>query len=205
MSPALTHSLLSIDYESLTLGEKEDAMTSLPHAPVKVPARRVVLGQIVRVDEAYGRELPVPPIVLFPVLLAALLPELLGLLIGTLLGRGALGTARRPLKSLRKGPEYMVTPIRVRDADDSLVEIEVHGYLNRTALIRRDRIRTVTRQQKRDLPLLAGPIENLTTSRTLRPRRATLRTHLGLGLILQGVLGALLLGTVAATWLGAFG
>jgi hypothetical protein len=171
-------------------------MTSLPYAPAKVPTRRVVLGQIVRLDDAYGRELPVPPVVLFPVLAAAIVAELLGLVLGMILRTGALGTARRPLKSLRKGPEYMVTPIWVRDADDSLVEVEVHGHLNKSALLRTDRIRTVTRPQKGDLPPLAGPIENLTTGRTLRPRRATLLTHLGLGLILQAVAGVLIIAGV---------
>jgi hypothetical protein len=168
-------------------------MTSLPHAPAKVPSRRVVLGQIVRVDEAYGREVPVPPVVLFPLLIAALVPELIGLLIGTLLGKGALGTARRPIKALRKGPEYMVTPVWVKDADDSVVEVEIHGHLSKSALLRTDRIRTVTRAQKGDLPPLAGEIENLTTGRTLRPRPANLRTHLGTALILQGVIGVLLI------------
>jgi hypothetical protein len=171
-------------------------MTSLAHAPGRVPTRRVVLGQIVKVDESYGRELPVPPIVLFPVVLAAIAAELVGLLVGTLLRTGPLGTARRPIKALRKGPEYMVTPIWVRDADDSVVEVEVHGFLNRSALVRTDRIRTVTRPQKGDLPPLTGDIENLTTGRTLRPRRATLLTHLGLGLILQAVVGLLIIAGV---------
>jgi hypothetical protein len=166
-------------------------MASMTPVPVKVPSRRVVLGQIVRVDEAYGRELPVPPFVLFPVLVAALVPELLGLLVGTLLGKGALGTARRPVKSLRKGPEYQVTPVWIRDADDSVIEVEVHGHVSRSALLRTDRIRTVARQPRGDMPLVAGEIENLTTGRLLRPRRATLVTHLGLGLILQAVLGVL--------------
>jgi hypothetical protein len=167
-------------------------MATVSSASVKVPRRRVVLGQIVRVDEAYGRELSVPPFVLFPVLIAALVPELFGLLIGTLLGRGALGTARRPLKSLRKGPEYQVTPLWIRDADDSLIEVEVHGHVSKSALLRTDRIRTVATKPKGDLPLVAGSIENLTTGRLLRPRRATLVTHLGPALILQAIFGVLL-------------
>lgn len=167
-------------------------------APVKRPRRRVVLGQIVRVDEAYGRELSVPPLVLFPLLIAALVPEMLGLLIGTLLGKGALGTARRPLKSLRKGPEFQVTPLWIRDADDTEVEVEVHGHVSRSALMRTDRIRTVAHQPKGDMPLVAGEIENLTTGRLLRPRRATLVTHLGPALIGQAILGALLVAGIVA-------
>jgi hypothetical protein len=171
-------------------------MTTVTPASVKVPRRRVVLGQITRVDEAYGRELSVPPLVLFPVLIAALVPELLGLLIGAVLGKGALGTARRPLKSLRKGPEYQVTPLWIRDADDSLIEVEVHGHVSKSALLRTDRIRTVATKPKGDLPYVAGSIENLTTGRLLRPRRATLVTHLGPALILQAMLGVLLIAGV---------
>jgi hypothetical protein len=174
-------------------------MTSPPQAPAKVPTRRVVMGQITEVEESYAREVGVPPIILFPVYVAALAVDLVAVLLSIL--RVRVPTARRPLKALRKGPEYMVTPIWVRDADDSLIEIEVHGHLNRSALIRTDRIRTVARQQKGDLPLLAGPIENLTTSRMLRPRRATLVTHLGVGLLLQATLGGMLISTVAAAWL----
>jgi hypothetical protein len=74
-----------------------------------------------------------------------------------------------------------------------VVEVEVHGHVSRSALLRTDRIRTVARAQKGDLPLLAGEIENLTTGRTLRPRRATLLSHLGLALILQALLGTLLI------------
>jgi len=176
-------------------------MTSPPQVPVKVPNRRVVMGQITEVEESYAREVGVPPMILFPVFVTALVVDLVGLLLGAIL-RTPMPTARRPLKSLRKGPEYMVTSIWVRDADDSLVELEVHGHLNRSAIIRTDRIRTVARQQKRrDLPLLAGPIENLTTSRTLRPRRATLGTHLGLGLLLQAFLGTVLIGLLVAAYL----
>jgi hypothetical protein len=179
-------------------------MTSPLQTPVKIPNRRVVLGQIVKVDDSYARELPIPSILLLPLLAAAIVVELVGLLIGTILRTGAPGTARRPLKSLRKGPEFMVTPIWVRDADDSVVEVEVHGHIGRSALIQKDRIRTVTSRQRGDLPLLAGPIENLTTGRTLRPRRANLVTHLGIPLILQSMVGALLVALVVAAWLGAF-
>src|SRR2546430_17385880 len=173
-----------------------------PHAPVRVPTRRVVMGQITEVEESYGRELGIPPLVVFPVYLAALAVDLIGLLLSAILRIG-VPTARRPLRTLRKGPEYMVTPIWVHDADDSLVEVEVHGHLSRSAVIRKDRIRTVTRRQKGDLPLLAGKIENLTTSRVLRPRRATLMSHLGVGLVLQASLGMLLIGFVATAVLGS--
>ncbi|TMM37015.1 MAG: hypothetical protein E6F99_13405 [Actinobacteria bacterium] len=177
-------------------------MTSPPQAPVKVPSRRVIMGQVVEVEDSYAREVGVPPAVLIPLVLAALCVDLVGLLVSAVFRIG-VPTARRPFRTLRKGPEYMVTPVWVRDADGSLVEVEVHGHLNRTAVVRKDRIRTITRRQKGDLPLLAGPIENLTTSRVLRPRRATLMSHLGVGLVLQASLGMLLIGFVATAVLGS--
>jgi hypothetical protein len=179
-------------------------MTSPTRAPTKVPSRRIVLGQITKVEDSYARELPVPPVLLFPLLLAALAAEFVGLVVGTILRTGPPGTARRPFKSLRKGPEFMVTPIFVRDADDSDLEVEVHGYLSRSALIRTDRIRTRTYRQKGDLPLLAGEIENLTTGRLVRPRRATLWTHFGTPLMLQCLVGAAVIGLSLACFIGIF-
>ncbi len=174
-------------------------MTSPPQTTAITPARRVVMGRVTEVEEPYAREVAVPPIVLYPLMICATIVDLFGILFGALL-RIRVPTARRPLKSLRKGPEYMVTPIWVRDADDSLIELEVHGHLNRSAVIRNDRIRTIAHRQKGDLPLLAGTIENLTTSRMLRPRRATLMTHLGLGLVLQAMIGGVLLVLIGAAF-----
>lgn len=174
-------------------------MTSPPQTAVTAPARRVVMGRVTEVEASYAREVGVPPIILYPLMLCATIVDVLGLLFGALL-RTRMPTARRPFKSLKKGPEYMVTPIWVRDADDSLIELEVHGHLNGSAVIRTDRIRTIARRQKGDLPMLAGPIENLTTSRMLRPRRATLLTHFGLPLVLQALLGVVLLILIGAAF-----
>jgi hypothetical protein len=179
-------------------------MTDPTRPPTKVPSRQIVLGKVLEVEESYARQLPVPPILLLPLFLAAAVPELFGLVIGAVLRTGPPGTARRPLKALRQGPEFMVTPIHVRDADGSVIEVEVHGHLGRSALIRTDRIRTEARRQKGDLPLLAGPIENLTTGRTVRPRRATLWTHFGTPLVLQGLLGMVLFGFTVACLAGVF-
>jgi hypothetical protein len=176
-------------------------MTSPPQAALTAPARRVVMGRVTEVEEPYTRTVTVPPIVLYPVAMFAMFVDIVSALVGTVL-RTRVASTRRPVKALRKGPEYMVTTIWVRDADDSLVELEVHGHLGRSAVIRGDRIRTMARRQKRaDLPLLAGQIENLTTSRMLRPRRATLLTHLGLGLVLRAMLGAAVLTLIAGAFL----
>jgi hypothetical protein len=156
-------------------------------------ASRIVLGQIVRIDESYARQLRVPPATLLSVLAAAAVIDVLALLLATVFRARAPVASRPGLKALRKGPEFMVTPIWVRDADGSLVELEVHGHLNASALIRTDRIRTtVYRQKGRDLPPRVGDLENLTTGRITRPRRATLWTHFGAPLMIQAMLGALL-------------
>jgi hypothetical protein len=155
---------------------------------------RIVLGQIVRIDESYARQLRVPPVVLFSVLATAAVIDVLVLLLATVFRAKAPVASRPGIKALRKGPEFMVTPIWVRDADDSLVELEVHGHLNASALVRTDRIRTIAYRQKgRDVPFRVGDLENLTTGRITRPRRATLWTHFGAPLMIQAMLGALLL------------
>jgi len=175
-------------------------MTSLPQAPTRTPERRVVMGRVTEVEDPYTRQVAVPPAVLYPLVLLAVVVDVVAFVLRAVL-RLPVPTARPPLKTLRKGPEYVVTPIWVRDADESIVELEVHGHLNRAAVLRTDRIRTVARRQKGDLPLAAGPIENLTTGRLLRPRPATLLTHLGFGLILQALVGAVLVGLVVAALL----
>src|SRR5437867_10877861 len=73
--------------------EEGHHMTSPPQAPVKVPSHRVVMGQVVEVEESYAREVGVPPVVLIPVLLAALFVDIIGLLVSAVLRIG-VPTAR---------------------------------------------------------------------------------------------------------------
>ena len=166
---------------------------------------RIISGQVLRVDDSYGLPLSIPPIVLYPVLCLAYVFELLGRAVGALLRTGPPFSARPKLRSVRQGPEFMVTPIQVRDAMGEVLDIEVHGHLNRTALVRTDRIRMKAYEQRgRDLPLRAGDIENLTTGRMIRPRRATLWTHFGTPLLLQSVAGAIVVIVPLACVFGAF-
>ena len=168
--------------------------TSMPVRRAPVPKRRPVYGRVTKIEEPYGRELGVGAGLVFPVALAAAVVELVGRLAGSVLRTGPPGTYRRPVRSLRKGPEFMVTPIWVRDADDRVIELEVHGHLGRSALVKGDRIRTVAiRSKAAGFPPVTGPIENLTTGRMLRPRRPTVWTHLGIPLALQALLGAAIL------------
>ena len=66
-------------------------MTSPPRTPVKVPNRRVVMGQVIEVEESYAREVGVPPFVLIPVLVAASVVDILGLLLQAALGALLIG------------------------------------------------------------------------------------------------------------------
>lgn len=170
-------------------------VTRPPNPPV--PRQRIVLGKVNRIDEAYTRSLRVPTGLLIAILAGATVIDLIALLLAAVL-RIKIPVATRPgVKELRKGPEFVVTPLWVHDADGSLVEIEVHGYLAASAVIPTDRIRaTVHRQKGRDALPRVGDLENLTTSRRVRPRGASIWLHFGVPLVLQAVLGAVLLAAI---------
>jgi hypothetical protein len=190
---------------------------SAPEPPARKPARQatgagarrarrrashpeIIYGRIAKIEASFAREVRVPPLVLLAVLTAGLPTRLLGLLLrSTGPGAGAAGAGWR---ALRKGPEFLVTPVLVYDAADQLVPLEIHGHMSESALVHTDRIRARVRWPRdRDLPPQAVRIENLTTGRTLTPRGATLGSHLGLGLVLQAVLGLILITTVVVLML----
>lgn len=159
-------------------------------------------GVITEVDEAYPRQQPVSWLVLLPVLAAAALSELFGRLLAAIVRAPAPAGTGRGLKELRQGPSFSVKPVWIRDADGTVVELEVHGYVHPDALRAGDRIRAAVRpQRRRDLPPRAYQIENFTSGRLLRPHPPTLWTHLGPALILRcavgGLLAALLVAAVA--------
>jgi hypothetical protein len=132
--------------------------------------------------------------VLAVVLVAAAVVRTAGRLLGSLLGTGRSGAAAPGWKALRKGPEFLVTPVLVRDADNQLVPVEIHGHMSTSALVLRDRIRAELHWSRNtSLPPRAVRIENLTTGRMLRPRGATLWSHLGVGLMAQAMLGGVLM------------
>lgn len=162
--------------------------TRPPHLPRRLP----VYGRIVRIDESYGRTLAVPPLLVLPVAGGAAIVEAIGALLGRALRSAPPGSYRRPVKSLREGPEFEVTPIWIRTADDSLMQLEVHGNVPPSRLMRGDRIRTVAiRPRDKTFPPVAGPIENLTTGRMVRPHPPTAWSHLGLPLLAQAVFGGM--------------
>lgn len=162
------------------------------------PTGKILTAQIVRLMDGYPREVRVGQPVLVVVLAAAGVAGLLARLVRALRSAGS-GGGRRSFKDLKKGPEYLVTPVRLRDADGRAYEVELHGHLPQSALHPADHVQLTLRDQgDPDLPPKIEQIVNLTTGQLLRPRTATLWSHLGPPLLLQAVLGALLLTALAA-------
>ncbi len=162
------------------------------------PTAHIVTGRIVRLLEGYPREVRVGQPVLVAVLAAASVAGLLVALVRAVLSAGS-GGSRRRFKDLKKGPEYLVTPVRLRDAAGRLCEVELHGHLPQSALHPADHVQiTLRRQRDSDLPPKIERIVNLTTGQLLTPRTATLWSHLGPPLLLQAALGAVLLAGLAA-------
>jgi hypothetical protein len=165
-------------------------------SPKRQPRPEIVYGRVASIEPSYAREVKVPPPVLAVVLLLASVVRVLGRLVGS---RGSAPG----WKALKKGPEFRVTPVLVRDADNQLVPVEIHGHVTASGLVLRDRIRAELRWSRdTGLPPRAVSIENLTTGRMLRPRGATLWSHLGAGLVVQALLGAILMGLCLLCLLG---
>ncbi|HKT06239.1 MAG TPA: hypothetical protein VJT31_42580 [Rugosimonospora sp.] len=156
--------------------------------------QEIAYGRVAKIESSYPRQVAVPPPILLVVLLAASLVRTFGRMLASLLG-GSPGGSAPGWKALRKGPEFLVTPVLVRDPDNRLVPVEIHGHMSGSALIVGDRVRARLRWYRdASLPPRAVDIENLTTGRMLRPRGATLWSHLGIGLLLQALLGLVLFG-----------
>lgn len=159
-----------------------------------------VTGHVVRLMEGYPREIRVRQPALVAVLTAAGLARMIGRLITAVLRPGSgSGGGRRRFKELRKGPEFLVTPLRVRTVDGRVRELEIHGHLPQSALEPHDHIQvSVRRQRDPDLAPKVERIVNLTTGQSLTPRTPTLWSHLGPALVLQATVGAVLLAGVVA-------
>ncbi|HEX5541436.1 MAG TPA: hypothetical protein VFX60_07715 [Micromonospora sp.] len=168
--------------------------------PVAHPAGPVVTGRVVQLMPGYGRAVRMSPPVLLLVVLAAGIAHMLLLLLAALRSAGSRrNRSRRRWKQLREGPEFLVTPLRIRDSNRILYEVEIHGHLPQSALEAGDHVQiTLRRQDDPDLPARVQRIMNLTTGQLLAPRIPTLWSHLGPPLLLQAGLGLLLAGSVAA-------
>jgi hypothetical protein len=163
--------------------------------PVAFPAGPLLHGTIVALDAGYPREIKVGQPLLAAVLAAAGVARVIGGFVIALLPGGTKpSSVWRDWRSLRKGPEFLVTPVRLRDRRGVLCEVEIHGYLPRTLLEPGDLIRGRIRAQKdRELPPRVERLDNLTTGQVLRPSPPTLWSHLGPGLLLQAIVGVLAL------------
>ncbi|MFG3697170.1 hypothetical protein ACGF5C_04505 [Micromonospora sp. NPDC047620] len=162
------------------------------------PTDRIVTGRVVRLLDGYPREVRIGQPVLVAVLAAAGVAGLLAAVLRSLFSAGS-GAARRRFKDLKKGPEYLVTPVRLRDSAGQLCEVELHGHLPQSALHPADHVQlTLRRQGDPDLPPKIERIVNLTTGQLLTPRTATLWSHLGPPLLLQATLGGLLVAALLA-------
>ncbi len=161
------------------------------------PTQRIFTGRVVRFMDGYTREVRIGQPVLVAVLTAASVAGLLVMLVRTALSQAG-GGGRRKWKDLKKGPEFLVTPVRLRDDKGQLYEVELHGHLAQSAVHPSDWVQLTLSPQDVDLPPRIERIVNLTTGQLLTPRTATVWSHLGPPLLIQAVLGAVLVLLVAA-------
>jgi len=161
----------------------------------------VITGRFLGFRPSYTREVKVAQPLLVAVFVAATITQALGALLLALLRSGG-GGARRKFKDLKKGPEYLVTPVRLRDDLGQTYEIEMHGQLPQSALHRGDLVQVRTQPQAdHTLPVKLLQVVNLTTMQPLTPRIPTQWSHLGPALLLQAGLGVTILSVVLAAWL----
>ncbi|HEY8533444.1 MAG TPA: hypothetical protein VIL44_06165 [Micromonospora sp.] len=150
----------------------------------------VITGHVVRLQPGYPRELKIRQ----PLLVAILFAASIGRFLGALRTAGT-GDTRRRWRDLRKGPEFLVTPLHVRDRRGVLCEVEIHGHLPQSALDPGDYVQVTVRPQKDPaLPPRVERIVNITTHQVLTPRIPTIWTHLGPPMVVQAIVGLLVLG-----------
>jgi hypothetical protein len=171
--------------------------------PLKdLPKEAVITGRVVKIEDAYAREVSVGTGLAAVVVATATVARLVIALLAAVVRASPGAIDARGWKALRKGPEYRVTPVWIRDTDGLFVEVEVHGYLSGRSLRRRDRVQVLARRQdNKHLPMRAHRIENLTIGRRIVPRRPTVWTHFGPSLLIQSMLGLfLVLSLLTCLW-----
>ena len=155
----------------------------------------VITGRFAGYQSSYTREVRVGRPLLLMVFVTASIAQLIGSVL-------RMKPSRRKFKQLKKGPEFLVTPMRVRDDLGQVYEVEMHGHLPQSALHRGDLVQLRTRPQRDPvLPVRLEQVINLTTMQPLTPRIPTALSHLGLALLLQAVLGVLLAAAVIGFWM----
>jgi hypothetical protein len=155
----------------------------------------VITGRFAGFQASYTREISVRK----PLLLLVFLTAGIAQMIGSLL---RMKPSRRSFKELKKGPEFLVTPMRVRDDLGQVYEVEMHGHLPQSAIHRGDLVQLrVKPQRDQVLPVRLEQVINLTTMQPLTPRIPTMWSHMGPALLIQAVLGVLLASAVIAFWM----
>ncbi|GIF03179.1 hypothetical protein [Actinoplanes siamensis] len=151
----------------------------------------IITGRFIGYQASYTREVRVGR----PLAIAVFLTAGIAQLVASLL---RMKPARRSLKDLRKGPEFLVTPLRLRDDLGQTYEIEMHGQLPQSALHRGDLVQVRTEPQRdRTLPVKLMQVVNLTTMQPLTPRIPTRWSHLGPAMLLQAAAGLVVVGVLA--------
>lgn len=150
----------------------------------------IITGRFIGYQASYTREVRVGRPFAIAVFLTAGIAQLLASLF-------RMKPARRSLKDLRKGPEFLVTPVRLRDDLGQTYEIEMHGQLPQSALHRGDLVQVRTEPQRdRTLPVKLMQVVNLTTMQPLTPRIPTRWSHMGPAMLLQATAGLALVAAV---------
>ena len=168
--------------------------TELQRERVLRHAGPVITGRFLGYRTAYTREVKIGRPLVLAVFVSASIARLIGALI-------RLRGVRRKLKDLKKGPEFLVTPMRLRDDLGQVYELELHGHLPVSALYRGDLVQVVTRPQADPtLPVKLDRMVNLTTMQPLTPRIPTMWSHLGPALLIQAGLGLTVALAVTAAW-----
>lgn len=158
----------------------------------------VITGRFLGYRPSYTREVKIGQPLVLAVFVSATLARLLLALV-RLSGR----SAHRRFRDLKKGPEFLVTPLRLRDDLGQVYEVEMHGHLPLSALHRGDLIQIITgAQPDPTLPVKLLRMVNLTTLQPLCPRIPTLWSHLGPALLLQAALGLTVAAAAAVAWVG---
>src|SRR5919112_3459324 len=117
----------------------------------------VITGRFLGYRPSYTREVKIGRPLVLAVFVSATVARLIGALV-------RLRGVRRTLKDLKKGPEFLVTPMRLRDDLGQVYEVEMHGHLPVSALHRGDLIQITTAPQADPkLPVKLLRMVNLTT------------------------------------------
>ncbi|MEV6300364.1 hypothetical protein AB0M02_13245 [Actinoplanes sp. NPDC051861] len=152
----------------------------------------IITGRFLGFQASYTREVQVGRPLAMAVFVAAGVAQMIASLL-------RMNPARRTLKELRKGPEFLVTPVRLRDDLGQTYEVEMHGQLPQSALHRGDLVQLRTQPQAdHTLPVKMMQVVNLTTMQPLTPRIPTRWSHIGPALLLQAAAGVTIIGAVLA-------